>query len=89
MYYNPIAWANTTVFDFKSQLKTGAMTLFLWTYADDMLTDDFFHPLGTVVSNPKTNYTTTLTLTFDRFVVKGCSSGEAKLRFLVTDRIRR
>ncbi|KAK4875877.1 hypothetical protein RN001_012299 [Aquatica leii] len=63
----PIAWANTTVFDFRSHLKTGAMTLYMWTYAEDMMNDDVLHPLGTVVSNPNTKYATALTLTFNSF----------------------
>ncbi|KAF5291172.1 hypothetical protein FQA39_LY14414 [Lamprigera yunnana] len=63
----PIVWANTTVFDFRSHLKTDAMTLYMWTYAEDMINDDVFHPLGTVVSNPNTKYATALTLTFNSF----------------------
>ncbi|XP_023030262.1 phosphatidylinositol 3-kinase 92E [Leptinotarsa decemlineata] len=59
---NPLAWANTSVYDFKSQLKSGAMTLYMWTYAEDMTSDDVLHPLGTVVSNPNTEYSTTITL---------------------------
>ncbi|XP_017779858.1 PREDICTED: phosphatidylinositol 4,5-bisphosphate 3-kinase catalytic subunit delta isoform [Nicrophorus vespilloides] len=63
---NPVAWANTTIFDYRNQLKTGAMTLYLWTYAEDamMLNDDLLYPLGTVVSNPGNN-ATSLTITFD------------------------
>ncbi|XP_060527773.1 phosphatidylinositol 4,5-bisphosphate 3-kinase catalytic subunit delta isoform [Cylas formicarius] len=61
---NPIAWANTSVFDFKGQLRTGAMTLYMWTYAEDMMSDEVLHPLGTVVSNPNTDYSTALTLNF-------------------------
>lgn len=52
---NPIAWVNTTIFDYKHQLKTGAMTLYTWTYAEDTQSDDWFHPLGTVESNPRTD----------------------------------
>lgn len=52
---NPIAWVNTTVFDYKHQLKTGAMTLYTWTYAEDSQSDDWLHPLGTVESNPRTD----------------------------------
>lgn len=44
---NPIAWVNTTVFDYKHQLKTGAMTLYTWTYAEDSQSEDWLHPLGT------------------------------------------
>lgn len=64
--YNPLAWANTTVYDFKGQLKNGAMTLYMWTYAEDMMSDEVLHPLGTVVSNPNIDYSTALTLIFDR-----------------------
>ncbi|XP_055310433.1 phosphatidylinositol 4,5-bisphosphate 3-kinase catalytic subunit beta isoform [Sitodiplosis mosellana] len=52
---NPIAWVNTTVFDYKHQLKTGAMTLYTWTYAEDSQSEDWLHPLGTVESNPRTD----------------------------------
>nr|CAD7406629.1 unnamed protein product [Timema cristinae] len=67
LYINPLAWVNTTVYDFKNQLKTGAMTLYMWTYVEDIQTDDLLHPLGTVVSNPNVQHTTTLTLTFHRY----------------------
>lgn len=53
-YNNPLAWVNTTVFDYKNQLKSGAMTLYTWTYAEDSQSDDLLHPLGTVESNPRT-----------------------------------
>ncbi|KAG5883732.1 hypothetical protein JTB14_024233 [Gonioctena quinquepunctata] len=65
---NPLAWANTSVYDFKSQLKNGAMTLYMWAYAEDMTSDDVLHPLGTVVSNPNTEYSTTITL-----YIKSCA----------------
>lgn len=63
----PMAWANTTVFDFRNQLKTGAMTLFMWNYAEDVMfmNEDLLHPLGTVVSNPNVSNSTSLTLTFN------------------------
>ncbi|XP_057663838.1 phosphatidylinositol 4,5-bisphosphate 3-kinase catalytic subunit beta isoform [Diorhabda carinulata] len=59
---NPLAWANTSVYDFKGQLKCGDMTLYMWAFADDMNSDDFLHPLGTVVSNPYIEHATTLTV---------------------------
>uniref|UniRef100_A0A6P7GNJ1 Phosphatidylinositol 4,5-bisphosphate 3-kinase catalytic subunit delta isoform-like n=1 Tax=Diabrotica virgifera virgifera TaxID=50390 RepID=A0A6P7GNJ1_DIAVI len=59
---NPLAWANTSVYDFKGQLKSGDMTLYMWAFADDMNSDDVLHPLGTVVSNPYIEQSTTLTL---------------------------
>ncbi|CAG9819182.1 unnamed protein product [Phaedon cochleariae] len=68
MSHNPLAWANTTVYDFKSQLKNGAMSLYMWAYAEDMTSDDVLHPLGTVVSNPNTEYSTTLTFFVKSFL---------------------
>nr|XP_022907614.1 phosphatidylinositol 4,5-bisphosphate 3-kinase catalytic subunit delta isoform [Onthophagus taurus]XP_022907621.1 phosphatidylinositol 4,5-bisphosphate 3-kinase catalytic subunit delta isoform [Onthophagus taurus] len=68
-YINPVAWANTTIYDFKNALRTDAMSLYMWNSAEDMmnLNDDIFHPLGTVVSNPDTKYATTLTLQFEKY----------------------
>lgn len=45
-----------------------AMSLYMWNSTEDMmnLSDDIFHPLGTVVSNPDTKYATTLTIQFDK-----------------------
>ncbi|KAJ9596012.1 hypothetical protein L9F63_012745, partial [Diploptera punctata] len=67
LYINPLSWVNTTVYDFKNQLKTGAMTLYMWTYAEDVQTEDIIHPLGTVVSNPNVEHAAALTLTFHRY----------------------
>lgn len=64
---NPLCWANTTIYDFKSQLKTGAMTLYTWAYADDIQNDDLLHPLGTVVSNPHIDRAAALMLTFPSY----------------------
>ncbi|KAF7404673.1 hypothetical protein HZH66_003579 [Vespula vulgaris] len=66
-FINPLCWANTTIYDFKSQLKTGAMTLYTWTYAEDMQNDDLLHPLGTVVSNPHIDRAAALMLTFPNY----------------------
>lgn len=65
-FINPFCWANTTIYDFKSQLKTGAMTLYTWPYAEDMQNDDILHPLGTVVSNPNFDNAAALMLTFPK-----------------------
>lgn len=67
LYVNPICWVNTTVYDFKNQLKTGAMTLYMWTFAEETQTDDLLHPLGTVVSNPNVEHSTALTITFHKY----------------------
>lgn len=63
---NPIAWVNTTVFDYKHQLKTSAMTLYTWTYAEDSQSDDWLHPLGTVESNPRTDERAAIVLSIYR-----------------------
>lgn len=70
MFVTPMDWVNTTVYDFKNQLKSGSITLYMWTYADDLQNEDLLHPLGTVVSNPNVEQTTALTITFHRLVMK-------------------
>lgn len=65
LYIVPLAWVNTTVYDFKNQMNT-ATTLYMWTYAEDIQTDDLLHPLGTVVSNPSGSHATQLTLAFKK-----------------------
>ncbi|XP_050432835.1 phosphatidylinositol 4,5-bisphosphate 3-kinase catalytic subunit delta isoform [Adelges cooleyi] len=67
MFVTPMDWVNTTVYDFKNQLKSGSITLYMWTYADDMQNEDLLHPLGTVVSNPNIEQTTALTITFHSY----------------------
>lgn len=68
LYIVPLAWVNTTVYDFKNQMNT-ASTLYMWTYAEDIQTDDLLHPLGTVVSNPSGSHATQLTLAFKKYHV--------------------
>lgn len=46
MYMNPLAWANTTIFDYEGLLKTGSFTLYLWTYAEDGQNEEIMNPLG-------------------------------------------
>ncbi|KAJ6633486.1 Phosphatidylinositol 4,5-bisphosphate 3-kinase catalytic subunit beta isoform, partial [Pseudolycoriella hygida] len=64
---NPLAWVNTTVFDYKQQLKTGPMTLYTWTYAEDSQSEDMLHPLGTVESNPNTDERAAVTLSIHHY----------------------
>lgn len=66
LYINPLAWVNTTVFDYKNQLKSGAMTLYTWTYAEDTNSEDLLHPLGTVESNPRNDGCAAIMLSFSR-----------------------
>ncbi|CAG5109135.1 5-bisphosphate 3-kinase catalytic subunit beta isoform (Mus musculus) [Cotesia congregata] len=51
-FINAMWWANTAIYDFKSQLKTGAMTLYTWTYAEEMQNEDLLHPLDKSVLYP-------------------------------------
>ncbi|XP_034485967.1 phosphatidylinositol 4,5-bisphosphate 3-kinase catalytic subunit delta isoform isoform X2 [Drosophila innubila] len=61
---NPLAWVNTTLFDYKHQLHHGRHTLYTWTYADDIQSDEVLHPLGTVESNPRKDGCAVVHLTF-------------------------
>ncbi|XP_013182174.1 PREDICTED: phosphatidylinositol 4,5-bisphosphate 3-kinase catalytic subunit delta isoform [Papilio xuthus] len=66
---NKLAWANTMIFDYKEQLRTGGLTLYMWTHvADETQGDDWLlHPLGTVVSNPSTDSCAALQVCFSNF----------------------
>lgn len=66
-FMSPLAWVNTTVYDFRNQLRAGAMTLYMWTYAEDVHSEEALQPLGTVVSNPNVEHAASLTITFDSF----------------------
>lgn len=68
IHINPICWANTTVFDFKNQLKTGTITLYTWTYMEtqDAQSEDLLHPLGTVEQNPRVGECASLTVGFHK-----------------------
>lgn len=67
MYINPICWVNTTVYDYKNQLKTGGVTLYTWTYAEDSDSEELLHPLGTVEPNPRTDECASITMTFHNY----------------------
>ncbi|XP_014210084.1 phosphatidylinositol 4,5-bisphosphate 3-kinase catalytic subunit delta isoform [Copidosoma floridanum] len=71
---NPLCWVNTTIYDYKSQLKSGGLTLYMWAYADDIQNDDLLHPLGTVVSNPDMDRAAALLIDF-----KTCSNSHTVL----------
>lgn len=66
-FMNPIAWVNTMLFDYKSQLKAGAVTLYTWTYAEDSQSEDVLHPLGTVEPNPRRDECSSIILCFDDY----------------------
>uniref|UniRef100_A0A0P4WF28 Phosphatidylinositol-4,5-bisphosphate 3-kinase n=2 Tax=Scylla olivacea TaxID=85551 RepID=A0A0P4WF28_SCYOL len=67
LYKNPLAWVNTAVFDYRNQLKTGAMSLYAWKISEDQIGEAMPNPLGTLVSNPDHEQAVTLTITFPRF----------------------
>ena len=46
MYINPLAWANTSIFDYEGLLKTGSFTLYMWTFAEDIQNEEILNPLG-------------------------------------------
>jgi phosphatidylinositol-4,5-bisphosphate 3-kinase len=50
----PIAWCNTTMFDYMGQLRMGTMKLGFWPFSDEGL-DEEVNAIGTTVSNPSTD----------------------------------
>ncbi|CAL4097544.1 unnamed protein product, partial [Meganyctiphanes norvegica] len=53
LYKSPIGWVNTSVYDYRNQLKGGSMTLYAWNGSEDQCGEvEMPNPLGTVVSNP-------------------------------------
>ncbi|XP_066547128.1 phosphatidylinositol 4,5-bisphosphate 3-kinase catalytic subunit delta isoform [Amia ocellicauda] len=59
----PLAWVNTTVFDYKEQLKTGDVSLYTWPSVPDDK-GDLLSPMGTVECNPNTDSTAALIIRF-------------------------
>lgn len=66
-FMNPLAWVNTMLFDYKNQLKSGAVTLYTWKYAEDTQSDDVLHPLGTVEPYPKRDECSSIILSFHNY----------------------
>ncbi|XP_033095415.1 phosphatidylinositol 4,5-bisphosphate 3-kinase catalytic subunit beta isoform-like [Anneissia japonica] len=58
----PVAWANSTFFDYNSQLKMDSVRLRMWPASEDV----DLNPLGTIESNPSVD-ATSLTITFYRY----------------------
>ncbi|XP_022227951.2 phosphatidylinositol 4,5-bisphosphate 3-kinase catalytic subunit delta isoform [Drosophila obscura] len=71
---NPLAWVNTTLLDYKDHLRTGRQVLYTWTYADDIQSDEVFHPLGTIEPNPRKEECALVHVTFH-------SSGAESVRY--------
>ncbi|XP_077650829.1 phosphatidylinositol 4,5-bisphosphate 3-kinase catalytic subunit delta isoform-like [Urocitellus parryii] len=57
----PIAWVNLMLFDYKDQLKTGELCLYMWPSVPDEK-GDLLNPMGTVHSNPNTESAVTLVI---------------------------
>ncbi|XP_076698384.2 phosphatidylinositol 4,5-bisphosphate 3-kinase catalytic subunit delta isoform-like isoform X7 [Callospermophilus lateralis] len=57
----PITWANLMLFDYKDQLKTGELCLYMWPSVPDEK-GDLLNPMGTVHSNPNTESAVTLVI---------------------------
>lgn len=90
---NPLAWVNTTLFDYKHQLHHGRHTLYTWTYADDIQSEEILHPLGTVESNPRKDGCAVVYLTFhhgdnDSGVEHVCYPSEEQVLQFAADRAR-
>ena len=47
-----VAWVNTTVFDYKGQLRTGKLTLYTWPIESEL--EESVHYMGSTVLNPST-----------------------------------
>ncbi|KAM5125878.1 LOW QUALITY PROTEIN: phosphatidylinositol 4,5-bisphosphate 3-kinase catalytic subunit delta isoform-like [Callospermophilus lateralis] len=59
--YCPIAWANLMLFDYKDQLKTGKLCLYMWPSVP-YEKEDLLNPMGTMHSNPNTESAVTLVI---------------------------
>ncbi|CAH0748005.1 unnamed protein product [Diatraea saccharalis] len=66
---NKLAWANTMIFDYKDQLPTDGMTLYMSTHvADETQGDDqLLHPLGTVLTGTNTDSCAALQVRFSNY----------------------
>jgi phosphatidylinositol-4,5-bisphosphate 3-kinase catalytic subunit alpha/beta/delta len=62
--FNPLSWVNTSIYDFKGQLQSGANTLYMWPEDLQVENSDIMRPLGTVVANPDTMEATSLSIAF-------------------------
>ncbi|XP_058443761.1 phosphatidylinositol 4,5-bisphosphate 3-kinase catalytic subunit beta isoform [Malaya genurostris] len=66
-FMNPIAWVNTMLYDYKNQLKAGAVTLYTWAYAVDLQSEDVLRPLGTIEPNPYRDQCSSIILSFHNY----------------------
>lgn len=61
----PVAWVNTTLFDYQGKLRQGPMKLFAWPVPETMA--DQLNPVGTVVSNIDTVTSVSLEIAFSSY----------------------
>jgi phosphatidylinositol-4,5-bisphosphate 3-kinase len=66
----PLFWVNTTIFDFKNQLKTDGQTLYTWFYVEYSDTDEILLPLGTVEQNPRIQECASVTIMFPNHIAR-------------------
>ncbi|XP_078374563.1 phosphatidylinositol 4,5-bisphosphate 3-kinase catalytic subunit beta isoform-like isoform X2 [Oculina patagonica] len=63
---SPIAWVNTTLFDYQGKLRQGPLKLFAWP-VPERVTDLELNPVGTVVSNINTATSVSLNIEFPSY----------------------
>lgn len=61
----PVAWVNTTLFDYQGKLRQGPLKLFAWPVPETMA--DQLNPVGTVVSNIDTVTSVSLDIEFPAY----------------------
>lgn len=61
----PVAWVNTTLFDYQGKLRQGPLKLFAWPVPETMA--DQLNPVGTVVSNIDTVTSVSLDIAFSTY----------------------
>lgn len=61
---NPLAWVNTTLFDFKGRLLSGTLVRKMWRYPEDMGNQEYLLPLETVMINTQSEEVAEIRLKF-------------------------
>ncbi|XP_064642151.1 phosphatidylinositol 4,5-bisphosphate 3-kinase catalytic subunit beta isoform-like [Lineus longissimus] len=66
----PLAWLNTTIFDYKNMLRTGPAVFNMWQFTEDVTMEDIVNPIGTVEDNPLKEGAPKLELVFHDYGIK-------------------
>ena len=77
----PVAWVNTTLFDYQGKLRQGALKLFAWPVVETMA--DQLNPVGTVVSNINTATSVSLNIEFPSYSNAVVYPSFEKVRYVV------